>query len=85
MKKKLLLATAFLATLCLTSTQIAHAEDLSALSSSQEIVHDYDLFTEEQMAEWNIEVPKPIEADSKDYTRAPVGSWSTRAGGDCGP
>lgn len=35
MKKKLLLATAFLATLCLTSTQIAHAEDLSALSSSQ--------------------------------------------------
>ncbi|HEM2750017.1 TPA: hypothetical protein U1344_000331 [Streptococcus suis] len=80
MKKKLLLATAFLAALCLASTQIAHAEDLSAFSSSQEIVHDYDLFTEEQMAEWNVEVPKPIEADSKDYTRAPVGSWSTRAG-----
>ncbi|HFR3504154.1 hypothetical protein HO565_04745 [Streptococcus suis] len=78
--KKTLLAATCLATLCLTSTQIAHAEDLSALSSSQEIVHDYDLFTEEQMAEWNVEVPKDVEADTKDYTRAPMGSWSTRAG-----
>ncbi|HEL1557479.1 hypothetical protein HO404_03070 [Streptococcus suis] len=71
---------ALLATSGLLFVNPVQANETIPDSFTQEMVRDVDLFTEEQMAEWNVEAPKPIEADSKEYTRAPLGSWSTRPG-----
>lgn len=44
------------------------------------MVTESDLFTPEQIAEWEKETPKPIRSDPKNYERARLGSWSWRPG-----
>lgn len=82
MKKSIIVITSIVTTSLLSICTVQANESLP-MPVGQEMVCDVDLFTEEQMAEWNLEEPKNVEVDPKDYVRSPIGVWSTRPGVIC--
>lgn len=86
MNKKIIAnTTIFLACLFALSSPIVSAQDDAFVLSDQALIEEtviteLDLFTPEQIAEWEKEEPKPIQSDPKNYERARTGTWSWRPG-----